>query len=678
MAHRGKDKEVLNAAQRKAVNHNDGPMLVLAGAGSGKTKVVTHRIARLMAEGLADASRILAVTFTNKAAGEMRARVSSLAGSDTTRELTICTFHSFCLRVLRADIESLGHRKSFTISGEGDSRTLLKRVLRDLDGMNEDLHPGILKAEISLMKGSVSGSATWTSKSSLSPKYSKWLPEVYERYESALRAANALDFDDLLLMTLRLFQKCPEVLEKYRGRFKYVVVDEYQDTNPVQYEIVRALVKRHSNLFVVGDDDQSIYGWRGADLRNILEFAKDYPAAKVVALEQNYRSTKTILDAANAVIGNNTHRHPKRMTSALGKGRPIDWLVTGDEEHEAKMAAAWYERIQSETGATPSDFAILYRSNVQSRPIEIAFRRAGIPYTVVGGHEFFDRAEVKDILAYLKLIANPRDEASFLRIVNVPRRGIGDATLHAIHDMCRKRKISLGKAMAEALKQAQVPKGAQNGIRTFLGLVSEFRSRFREEDASLSGLISELIERIDYRGEIGRATKTQEQMMMRWDNVMSVAKAADDYESSVSAPSLAGFLDETSLASDDGDRSEDDKGYDAVTLMTIHGSKGLEFPFVFIVGVEEGLLPHMRNGVVESLDEERRLFYVALTRAKRHVTLFEALMRRRQGRDMPTTPSRFLREIPEDLVRQRLHASRDSVNSHFDSSTPKAKKKKAR
>ncbi len=672
----------LNSEQRDAVLHTDGPMLVIAGAGSGKTRVITRRVARLIAEGHAVPQEILAVTFTNKAAAEMRSRIAGLVGKKAAAAITISTFHSFCLKVLREHIEAIGYRRNFTISSEGDTRTLIRRILGDMDGVDESFSPDILREQIGLLKGgtleetqTTQPSANSEAEEATREKYRLWVPEVYERYQSALRAANTLDFDDLLLCVLKLWQEHPDVLQHYQERFRFVSVDEYQDTNHVQYDLVRLLVGAHQNLCVVGDDDQSIYGWRGADVRNILNFERDYPAARIVTLSQNYRSTGTILHAANSVISNNAKRRSKKMRTDQEMGRAIDLLITGDEEHEATMVVTWMEHIQSKTGARHRDFAILYRSNLQSRPLEIAFRKAAIPYQVVGGQSFFERAEVRDILAYLKILTNPRDEASFLRVVNVPRRGIGDVTLHGVHDICRERGLSFGKGMAEALKSGRVNGQAERGVRAFLGLMSEYRGHFRDRSHGLGELIRDLVEKIGYRGEVERLSKTPEAAAFRWENVEAVIQAATEYDSAEPKGTLSGFLDATSLNPDSADQGRDDGPQNAVTMMTVHSAKGLEYPFVFVVGTEEGLFPHEKSVRENTLDEERRLFYVALTRAQRHISLFETLSRSRFGREKMSTSSRFLSEIPHELVRRRIHAARDMVEARVNQGNQERAKK---
>ncbi|MBN2310926.1 MAG: UvrD-helicase domain-containing protein [Candidatus Hydrogenedentes bacterium] len=666
----------LNPEQRDAVRHTEGPLLVLAGAGSGKTRVITTRIAYLIEKGLAAPSEILGVTFTNKAATEMRERVAGLIGKQRAKPVVLSTFHSFCVRVLRAEIEHVGYRRNFTISSESDARTLVRRALQDLDGVRESFDPGAFLEQIGMMKcaalepgeepppapkADAPAEETDTAK-----KYRTWLPEIYGRYQSALRAANTVDFDDLLLLTLKLWREHPRVLARYQHRFRYVLVDEYQDTNQVQYRLLAALTAKHHNLCVVGDDDQSIYSWRGADIGNILSFERDFPSAKIVKLEQNYRSTETILSAANSVIARNTARRPKNLWSRLGPGRPIDRFVTGDAEHEAKEAAAWLRHIQARAGAPYRDFAILYRSNLQSRPFEIAFRQAGIPYVVVGGQEFFDRAEIKDLLAYLKVIANPRDEASFLRVVNVPRRGIGDTTLLQAHDLCRQGGVSLGKALSTLLERDTLAANTKAGIRRFLGVLAEFRKRFRACDGHLADTATALLDAIAYRDELFRTCKSTEQFDARWANVEALLAALAEYESAAQPATLSGFLDESALVNDDDRRSRDERRHTGVTLMTVHSAKGLEFPFVFIVGLEEGLLPHEKSLRDGGIEEERRLFYVALTRGKRHVTLFEALSRERYGRERMSTPSRFIDEIPSGLIHTRVRAAKDMVAERVD------------
>ncbi len=651
----------LNPQQREAARTTDGPVLVLAGAGSGKTRVITQRIAHILHNQLAEPSEVLAVTFTNKAAAEMRERVSQLIGKGDAKPIVISTFHSYCLKVLRQHAERIGIRKNFSIAGESDARTLLRRVVDELNTHDTGYSPGTFQSAISLAKNRCE--APGETKPGLitretQVKYEEQLPAVYEKYESALRAANSLDFDDLLLQTLRLWERDAVALDLCRSAFKFIMVDEYQDTNAVQYGLLRKLAEEHRNLCVVGDDDQSIYAWRGADPKNILEFERDYPEAKIITLDQNYRSTETILNAANAVIGNNSVRREKKLWSALGKGRAIDWITVADEDAEAKEALKWLRYIQEKTGARYRDFAFLYRSNQQSRIFEITLRQAGIPYVVVGGQDFFERTEVRDIISYLKVISNPRDEAAFLRVVNMPRRGIGDVTLHRVHDLCRERKCSLGQALHTVLQEGDAPKQAVQGIRQFLGLLQRYRERFKE-GSTLREALEGLVTDIDYHGELERNSRGPQQALARWQNVEAVVNAVAAYEENTETPTLAGFLDESHLNADPTFNNRDKRKQAGVTLMTVHSAKGLEFPFVFVVGCEEGLLPHENAIRDNTLDEERRLFYVALTRAKRHATLFETISRVRHGKERPAKTSRFLEEIPADLLKRHFRAQRD-------------------
>ena len=647
----------MNPEQRAAVAHVEGPLLVLAGAGSGKTRVITRRIAYLLATGAAKPGEILAVTFTNKAANEMRERVAELVGKETAKSITVSTFHSFCLGVLRQSIDLLGYRRDFSITGTGDVRSVVRRIVSDLnDSTREEFRPETLLEAIGAIKnagGHAHGAVLTLPKTETRAKYETWMPEIYDRYQSALRAANALDFDDLLLKTLELWGKSPEALALMQNRYRFVMVDEFQDTNRVQYEIVRTLVQPHRNLCVVGDDDQSIYAWRGADPRNILELDRHFPDLTVVKLEQNYRSTKTVLAAANAVIKNNSSRRDKTLWTAHKQGRTIDWIVTANDEHEARMVVSWLRTIQAKSGARWRDFCILYRSNTQARPFELEFRKESIPYVVVGGQEFFERSEVRDVVSYLKVLANPRDETAMLRIINMPRRGIGDTSLHKVHELCHARKLPLGKGLHAAVEEGIITGEAAKGVRGFMGLMAQARAELKKPGAKVWQVALDVITAIDYAGEIERSSRNPEQSLMRWGNVEAVIEAIKRYEAEADKPSLRGFLDESSLNRDEDRRSKGERRQAAVTLMTMHSAKGLEFPFVFIVGCEEGLMPHEKSAREGNLEEERRLFYVAITRAMRHLTIFEARVRVRNGREKDTKPSPFLVEIPAELIRRK-------------------------
>lgn len=669
--------------------HTEGPLLVLAGAGSGKTRVITCRVGNLIATGRAEPAQILAVTFTNKAANEMRERLKGLIGDSAATPVRISTFHSYCLNILREHCEHIGYRKNFSIAGESDSRALMRRVVDELPS-RDAFNAGTFQSEISLYKNRNEVPDPDKKRpvaSATEERYVEHMHDVYTRYHASLRAANSMDFDDLMLQTLRLWREHPKLGKACRDAFRYVLVDEYQDTNQVQFDLVKYLVQDHQNLCVVGDDDQSIYAWRGADTRIILDFDKHFPKAKVITLDQNYRSTETILRAANAVIGNNTARREKSLWSELGKGRALDWFIVADEDAEAKEAINWMKLIQEKTGAKWSDFAFLYRSNQQSQPLEIALRQAGVSYVVIGGQDFFERAEVRDIISYLKVVSNPRDEAAFLRVINMPRRGIGDHTLHRVHELCIQKNCSLGQALAEILKAGKESLSAQQelldpemgfspaqqwtrteqGIREFLSILKTFREKFQASGGKdLRGIVEDLILAIDYRGELERTCKNKAQVESRWENIEYVLKAVGDYEARAKEPSLRGFLDESHLTGDSPIQSKEERLRKGVTLMTVHSSKGLEFPFVFLFGCEEGLMPHKKSIEQNTLEEERRLFYVALTRGKRHVTLFESLSRTNNGKERLTATSRFMKEIPSELLNPRVMATRDGIAAGDD------------
>lgn len=672
--------KTLNPEQRAAAIHVKGPLLIVAGAGSGKTRVITTRIAHLIAAKAAMPEQILAVTFTNKAAREMRDRVAQLTSPSAAKAVTVSTFHSFCLNVLRRDIDRIGYRKNFSIATEGDKRAMVRRMLDDMDGVRDRFKPDTILEAITTIKN---GGAT---AEELEPnvkdaeariKYTKFMPAFYTEYQSALRAANALDFDDFVDLTLALWRECPEALQAARDRYRFIMVDEFQDTNRAQYKLVRTLADPENNLCVVGDDDQSIYAWRGADPAIMQSLDRALPGMKIVKLEQNYRSTPNILNAANAVIANNTHRRDKKLWSEGDAGRPIDFIITGDDEHEAQVVLECIKSIRSKTDASWNDFAILYRSNTQSRPIEIALRQGQAPYTVVGGQEFYDRAEVRDIVAYLKLLANPRDEASFLRIANMPRRGVGHATLEKIHAKCLSDKMPFGKAMAAVLDDPSVSKDSAAGIRSLLGCLAHFRKKLRSGEAGLTATVTGLVDAISYREELLRTSKTPGQFESRWANIEAIYGAIRRYEVDEFAPTLTGFLDQASLIRDEPRDLDKVDELDRVTLMTLHSAKGLEFPFVFIMGLEDGLLPHQKSIDLGDIEEERRLFYVGITRAQRHLTLFQALSRARGDKERMTAPSRFLKEIPEHLLRQRTAATREMVQDRVaPNDTQRAKRRK--
>ena len=633
------DLKGLNPPQREAVLHGDGPLLVLAGAGSGKTRVLTHRIARLIDEGVPPWS-ILAITFTDKAAREMRERVERLAG-DMGRDAWILTFHACCARILRRDIDKLGYKPSFTIYDADDQMNVIKQLCKSMNLDEKRFPPREIRAAISDAKNRVLSPAEWAKESGEDFR-AKTISEVYAAYERQLTANNALDFDDLILKTLTLFSEHPPVLAAYQHKFSHILVDEYQDTNMAQYMLVRLIAGESRNLCVVGDDDQSIYGWRGADLRNILEFERDFPDCRVIKLEQNYRSTSNILDAANQVIAHNTGRKEKALWTDAGEGEKIRVYRALDERDEA----AWVVRAIEERmkrGARAGDFAVFYRTNAQSRVLEEAMVRRGVPYRVYGGMKFYDRKEVKDVLAYMRAVANPDDDQSVRRIINEPRRGIGDATIETLAQFAQREGMSLLSAVISA-DDSVLPARALGAVRKFGALMLDLT----QAGISLSAgeFLQEVLDKTGYVAAI-RASKDPD-AQTREENVMELAGAVAEYESQSPEGGLLGFLENVALVTDldsMGERPE------AVTLMTIHASKGLEFPHVIVTGMEETVFPLGRATFEDGLmEEERRLCYVAFTRAMQSLALTFAVSRMLYNQRRNNPPSRFLSEIPERLI----------------------------
>jgi DNA helicase-2/ATP-dependent DNA helicase PcrA len=644
----------LNPEQREAVLHTDGPLLILAGAGSGKTRVIAYRIAYLIGTGLAGPDRILAVTFTNKAAEEMRQRVAALVDLDPGPPW-IATFHAICARLLRREGPAIGLPRDFVIYDAADQLALVKQVMRD-EGIDERaLPPRAVLARISQARNRMEGPDALRREWSFREGQ---IAGVFERYVEALRRNRALDFDDLLLRTVELFEAAPHVREKYAQRFRYVMVDEYQDTNRPQYLIVRRLTEGHRNLAVVGDPDQSIYRWRGADLRNILDFEVDFPEARTVRLERNYRSTRIILDAASAVIGRNRQRKEKRLWTDRDGGSRIIVYQAGDELEEAAFICGVVRRVLA--GGGDDQVAVLYRMNAQSRPIEEALARAGIPYRIVGGVRFYERKEIKDALAYLKLLINPHDDVSFRRIVNTPPRGIGKGVLEAIERFqatgeeaplaaagleAAAGADSLWARGARALRARALPPRALAALRTFYDLMARLGDVAGRE--RLAATIVRVLEESGYMEHL-RAERTEE-ANERLENLAQFAAAAQEFEEREADPSLAGFVDRLSLLSE----ADEEQGSPAarVWLMTLHAAKGLEFPVVIMAGMEEGLLPHARSLERETdVEEERRLCYVGMTRAESQLVLTFALRRRTLGEYAATQLSRFVEEIPAELA----------------------------
>jgi len=632
----------LNPAQLEAVMTASGPLLVLAGAGTGKTRVVTFRIAELIRRGTRP-ERILGVTFTNKAADEMRERVVSRLGKSLKARPEISTFHSLCVRILRRNARLLGYPTSFAIYDRGDQESVARSVLREIRVSDGVLRPADLLQMIGRWKNASLGPEQ---AGSLAQSDREHLAAVaYRRYQQALKAAGAFDFDDLLLATEQLFERFPQARRAEAARFDHLLIDEYQDTNASQYRIVKALAAGHRNLCVVGDDDQSIYGWRGAEVAHILRFGKDWPDAKIVRLETNYRSTREILGWANRLIAFNTLRHPK-MLRATAEGEVPRVLPFPNEQAEAKAVVEEIQHRIRGGKRHPRDFAILFRTNEQPRAFEQELRRAKVPYVLVGGMSFFDRKEVRDVLAYARLVVNPRDEVSLLRIINTPPRGIGQTAVAALLD----RAVTLGKPLWETLADAasdhRLSPSAAKAIGQFREMIARYHAR--AADPSPLPLFCDLIEEIRYREEIGRRYDDASERQSRLASVEEVVNALGSYCQRAEQPSLAGFLHELTLNEIDGSQDKEAKlQRDAVALMTLHAAKGLEFPEVYMVGMEEGLLPHQRSLEVggAAIDEERRLCYVGVTRAKRRLTLTLASTRQRWGKARPTIPSRFLYEL---------------------------------
>lgn len=637
----------LNKEQAEAVRTINGPMLILAGAGSGKTKVLTCRVAHLLQQGVRP-YRILAITFTNKAAAEMRERVDKMAGP-AAKDVWLFTFHAFCARVLRRDIDKLGqYSNNFAIYDTTDTKNLIKQILKEMNLDEKRFQPAGIIGRISNAKNELLGVKEFAAQAG--DFYEAKVAQIYEAYEGKLRANNAVDFDDLLLLTLRLLQEVPEAREKYQDKFDYIMVDEYQDTNHVQYLLTKLLAGKHHNLCVVGDADQSIYGWRGADIRNILDFEKDYPEAKLVKLEQNYRSTQVILDAANAVIENNTGRKPKNLWTNNGMGTEITYYQAVDERDEARFVIERMQELQLKEGAKLGDMAVLYRTNTQSRVFEEMLIKSGIAYTMVGGTKFYERKEIKDIIAYLRLIYNPHDGLSLERIINVPRRGIGDATLARLQGYANETNQSMFDVISNA---SEVP-----GLSSrFVGKLDELASLLFEfmgeaEETSVKQLIINVMQRTGYQEQLELGRTAQDQS--RLENLQELLSVAEDFAEKTARngdeASLENFLGEVALVSDIDDA---ELGEDAVTLMTLHSAKGLEFPTVFLVGMEEGIFPHERTLRDEKkIEEERRICYVGITRAERHLYLSNAKMRMIYGDTLSRRPSRFLQEVPRNLIHE--------------------------
>lgn len=665
--------EGLNPQQREAVEHHGGPLLIVAGAGSGKTRVLTHRIAYLLATRRARAGEILAITFTNKAAAEMRERVEHLVGPAAQR-MWVSTFHSACVRILRREAATLGLRSSFSIYDSADSQRLLTLVARELDLDPKRYPPKALANKISNLKDELVDAEAFAATAG-GNDYDAAVAQVYTRYQARLRQAHALDFDDLIMTTVHLLQAFPAVAEHYRRRFRHVLVDEYQDTNHAQYVLVRELVGvaaddevPRGELTVVGDADQSIYAFRGANIRNILEFEADYPDARTILLEQNYRSTQTILSAANAVISRNPGRKPKRLWTDSGAGAPIVAYVADTEHDEARFIAGEIDRLGDDQGVRPGDVAIFYRANAQSRALEEVLIRVGLPYKVVGGTRFYERREIKDAVAYLRAIANPDDDVNLRRILNVPKRGLGERSEAMVAGFAERERISFGAALGRLDEVPGLGTRAITGLQAFSDLMAGLREL--AAGAGPAEVLGAVLDRSGYLAELRASEDPQD--ASRVENLAELHAVATEFEQSDPDGDLADFLERVSLVADsdqiptpDGDPQDEDlaerEDPGVITLMTLHTAKGLEFPVVFLTGMEDGTFPHMRSLTdTDQLAEERRLAYVGLTRARERLYVSRAAVRTAWGVPNEFPPSRFLDDVPEELVDWRRRESSTS------------------
>jgi DNA helicase-2/ATP-dependent DNA helicase PcrA len=665
----------LNPQQRQAVETLNGPVLILAGAGTGKTRVITFRIAHLIAKGIAPGN-ILAVTFTNKAAREMQERISKLIPASRKPKTdprdakdsrpTICTFHSLCVRILRQYIDRLGYKRNFVIYDESEQLSAVKKILAQISAKGEKTDPIAVLSLLSRFKNGGEKAAVFADES-----VRALAQHIRSRYETALHACNAVDFDDLILLTLRLFAEHPDVLENCRAKYRYVMADEYQDTNASQFQLIHALAAQHRNFCVVGDDDQSIYGWRGAEIGNLLDLEKHFPEVKIVKLEQNYRSTNTILNAANAIIKNNPRRRAKQLWSSKGQGGKILLRAYNNDDDEARNIVEQIEFARMAQRTPWSDNAILFRTNMQSRPLETALRQAGVRYHLIGGQSFFDRREVKDFIAYIKMFLHPHDDISLLRVANVPARGLSDVTMERLLAASHERKGSVFTAMKNPVVQMEFQTKTRESIERFVEFIERTGALLHHDHSlRLQAWGDKFLDEIGYFNELRRGEKDAEAAENRIRNLRELIATLDNFGQPAMSPAdrLQTFLEDITL---DAERLEEQENAgDAVTLITMHSCKGLEFPRVYIVGLEEGLLPHSRSAAEGTLDEERRLFYVAVTRAMQGLVISHCAGRKKYGQLMPCHPSRFLKELPADLVEDptmsKQPVSTDKAKSMFD------------
>jgi len=633
----------LNPEQQKAVLTTEGPLLILAGAGTGKTRVITARVAHLIAEGV-DPGSILAVTFTNKAANEMRERLAAMVEKSKAKKVLMSTFHALCVRILRTGIERLGYKRNFSIYDEGDTTGLIKKIITRTAAQDEKLDPCLAKSLISKAKNN-----GWREPS---PGDEKSLAgAVFARYQTELKALNAVDFDDLLLLSVQLLEEHEEVRKQWQDRFRYLMVDEFQDTNSLQLRLVSQLADERMNVAVVGDDDQSIYGWRGAEVTNILEFESHFPNPTVVKLEQNYRSTNPILQTANTLIRNNPRRRPKNLWSAVEGGEKVRLIAMPDDREEAQYIGDDIQRRQMEDGLKWEDFAILFRMNAQSRLLEQQLRHLKIPYKVIGGKSFFDRREVKDLLAYASCVLNTDDDVSLLRIINTPARGMSPGVVEKAIAHSTKLQCSVWQALGDSGLQAELSSRASTAVGQFVEFVDRYETRLNQPLVDQPAILRELVEETGYLEDLRRSCKTPEEALSRETNVREMLKSFDEY-GATSTEGLRGFLDEMLLRQEREEDDDDDSKGSGVTLITLHAAKGLEFPNVYLVGLEEGIIPHDRSKMEGTVDEERRLLYVGITRARQRLSITWCQQRFKFGSVTPCNLSSFAKELPPEFVSQ--------------------------
>ncbi|QKY71478.1 DNA helicase PcrA [Lentibacillus sp. CBA3610] len=654
----------LNKEQQQAIKHTEGPLLIMAGAGSGKTRVLTHRIAYLLGEKDVAPRNVLAITFTNKAAREMKERVNKLVGAGG-EQIWVSTFHSMCVRILRRDIDRIGYNRNFTILDSSDQLSVIKQILKDLNINPKKFDPRAMLGQISGAKNELVTPGEYSKNAG--DFFQRQVSQVYERYQKTLQKNQALDFDDLIMQTIHLFKRIPEVLEYYQNRFQYIHVDEYQDTNHAQYYLIKQLANRYENLCVVGDSDQSIYRWRGADIANILSFEQDYPSSRVIYLEQNYRSTKSILAAANSVIDNNSGRKPKNLWTENDEGKNLHYFQGATEQEEALFITDKIQELTREEGFSGNDIAILYRTNAQSRAIEDTLMKSNIAYQMVGGTKFYDRKEIKDLTAYLRLITNPDDDISFERVVNVPKRGIGKTSVDKLRAYAAEHGISFYQAVKE-VDFVGVTKKAANALAEFGKLIQTLAQQ--QEFLTATDMVEAILERTGYETMLKNERSLESQS--RLENLEEFQTVTQNFEEYAEDKTLIAFLTDLALIADI-DRVDDEEtdSEPKITLMTLHAAKGLEFPVVFLIGMEENVFPHSRSMFDnEEMEEERRLAYVGVTRAEQELYLTHAKMRTLYGRTNMNPISRFINEIPEDLV-DGIEQARAAMYGSFEKAPDK-------